>query len=360
MGWFKKKTEIQILTREVPLVEQPLQMPEKTNEELLAELQKLGKLRLKTRWIPIACFSTGFVAEIAYFLFRFWSIAIARGDDHPISVSTIAISKSLTVTYSGYSLMTMFLSFAAFFILQHLQSKWNTKKITQLISELVRRKETAVLFEVSRLLKFGSASIFDSKNALYFQTLAELTSCTTSDEFDKLSTQTQTYFLFLLNHSEETVRKATQAWLIQNGSKKALKFVKSLQMRSFGFSPKKWNPNTFTIPLLFRSMHVPWRTMDKDTFSDYVNTLKLCVNGMEARLADENKQAQLLRPSSANSDGSELLRAAQGGVSEIASEELLRPSAPDFPEATISEIAANYLPSPSQNSNEISENRTRD
>ncbi len=331
----------------------------KTNEDLLAELQNLGKRRLSSRWIPIACFSTGFVAEIAYFLFRFCSIAIARGDDHPMSVSTIAISKSLTDIYDRYSLITMFVSFAAFFIFQHLQSVWKTRKITQLISELVRRKETAVLFEVSRLLKFGSGSIFDSKNSLYFQTLAELTSSITSDELDKLSTQTQTYFLFLLNHSEETVREATQAWLIQNGSKKALKLVKSMQLRSFGFNPNKLNPNTFTIPLLFRSMHIPWRTMDKATFSDYLNTLKLCVNGMEARLADENKQAQLLRPSSSNSDGNELLRAAQGGVSEIASKKLLRPSVPDFPEATISEIAANYLPSPSQNLNEISETHIR-
>ncbi len=201
--------------------------------------------------------------------------------------------------------------------------------------------------------------MFDSKNALYFQALIELTPAIASDEFDKLSAQTQVFFVFLLNHPDETVRNATQAWLIQNGSKKALKLVKSMQLRSFGFNPNKWNPNTFTIPLLFRSMHIPWRTMDKETFPDYVITLKLCVNGLEARLADENKQAQLLRPSSASSDGSELLRAAQGGVSVIASEELLRPSVPDFPEATTSEIAESYLPSPSQSPNEITETHTR-
>ena len=45
MSWFKKKTETQSEKSHIPLIDQPLQMPEKTNEELLTELRRIEKMR---------------------------------------------------------------------------------------------------------------------------------------------------------------------------------------------------------------------------------------------------------------------------------------------------------------------------
>ena len=55
MKWFEKNsTKIPPSYNEVPLVDQLHEMSEKTNEELLIELKRLVRVRLKTKWISPA------------------------------------------------------------------------------------------------------------------------------------------------------------------------------------------------------------------------------------------------------------------------------------------------------------------
>ena len=362
MLWFKKKsTEIPVTIDEVPLVDQPPQISGKTNEELLSELKRLVGLRLNMRWISPALwcmFLIGSFYGINHALFASNQIPL------DLSLSQQDFTRQLQIK-EGVFKHYLYLSFLSYLLLAgmpvagYFRSKLNSNRIGLLISELVRRKETKVVLVISQLSSVGNRSLFDPNRSLYFQACLELLPYLHREDFDRIPWDGQFALFGSFVQSDPKIRLQGKTAIIENGNKTTLKMLKATYSSLRYLHPeKKGMLGKFFNRFSYAEPYFPSR-LNAERFLEYGTDISECIQGIEARLSAETKQAQLLRPSSANSDGSELLRAAKGGVSAIASEELLRPNSPNFPEETTSEIASNYLPSPSQNSNEISENRTR-
>ncbi len=347
MQWFKKISKVELKEEEPQLVDQPFQMLEKTNEELLAELKLLVRVRLKTKWISPAMwwlYLLGTFGGILYYNYASIQFSFNPAWNHEESMRQLDVhmgvmSRNFLLAYTLPNLL-----FAVAPIAGYYRSKLNSERIGLLVSELARRKETALMLIISELSKVGNASFFDKNRLICFLATLQLTPYLSRQEFEQMSWEGQGRIIGILNHIDPEVRLNTQNVLIRYGNKLTLKTLKNLHNFSYSYSKDGLNALEKFCSKISRADLYPIRILNRETVKDFKANITRCVEGIEARMKEEEAEAQLLRPSSSKSDRSELLRAAQGVGVDEKHELLLWPSSALPGELSTTEIAAKFQP----------------
>lgn len=346
MQWFKKKeTKIPASVNEVPLVDQPSETSEKTSEELLTELKRLVSLRLNTRWIAPALWGV-------FLIGTFYGInhALYSSNQIPLdtSLSQQEFTRQLDIKQGVFN-HYLYLSFLPYLLLAgmpvagYFRSKLNSNRIGLLISELVDRKETGVALIISQLSRAGNRSLFDPNRAIYFRACQELLPYLLREDFDRIPWDSQWMLFGSFVHDDRKIRLQGKTAIIENGNRSTLRMLK-LTFNSLKFSnPEKKGQFEKFVGMISYMEPYSSNRLNAERFLEYETDISECIQGIETRLKEEAKEAQLLRPSSAQSDDLELLRAVRG-VGESKPNELLRPSSELSSQLSTTEVAAKYLP----------------
>ena len=220
--WKKKPLELKEIKNEIPLVDQPLQMPGKSNEELLAELNRVAKWRLKTRWAVFGA--------VSMFLF---TISLPHIADQVIN-SILQSLKIIVGQATKYDIWWFNIAYLMFFklftpalvLVAFITIILNSSRMKALVSELARRREKLLVPIITQLLKVGNAFGWDGNAAFYSQALLELLPYATRDEFETIPWEGQKFYIECLNHPNDAVREQARKTIIQSGSLKTLNMLK--------------------------------------------------------------------------------------------------------------------------------------
>ncbi len=237
MHWFKKKsTKILETVTDVPLVDQPPQILGKSNEELLTELKRLVRVRLKTKWISpalwwlsmIGIFGGLFYCNYASSQFSFNPAWNHEESMRQLDIHTGVLYRNFLLFFILPNLLYIFVPIAGY-----IRSSLNSERIGSLVSELAHRKETALMLTISELSKVGNYFFIDKNHLPCFLATLELMPYLSRSEFERMSWEGQGRIISILNHVDPEVRLTAQNVLIRNGNKLTLKTLNNWTLAIF-------------------------------------------------------------------------------------------------------------------------------
>lgn len=200
----------------------------------------------------------------------------------------------------------------------------SAKRWEQALLELANRGEERALGPLLEFMDMrgnGTATGWGSKRTLLVGALKTLLSRLTPEGFGTLSDKEVASMIPMLSLREPGIKEAVTGMLGRCGDIRALRSLRDFETRCRFVQAQKWNPMLHII-MASRKFN---RTgiLDKET----LDFIRVAIADIAPRVDEEQRNAQLLRASSASQITSqELLRPANSDEAPAHSDQLLRPT----------------------------------
>ncbi len=284
--------------------------PSASNEALLEQLELARRARRHYRLFVFAVCTLGFASPFVCMLLFLFNSSMFHGVNPILAFAAMFLMIPLAIQ--------MFISLNQWFY------QCSAKGWEEALVELANRGEERALGPLLELMDMrvnGTSTAWGSKRLLLMGALKTLLSRLTPEGFGTLSSREIGALMPMISLRESGIKEAMTGMLGRCGDIRALRALRDFETRDRFVQAQKWNPGFYV--LMASRKFSRTGILDQET----LDFIRVAITDIAPRVDEEQRNAQLLRASSASEITSqELLRPAMSDEAPAHSDQLLRPT----------------------------------